>query len=129
MALTNSRIKAAKPRPLNYKIADGGGMYLLVKKNGHKYWRLDYRFRDKRKTLALGVYPEVSLKDAREKRRQARLLLENDQDPGEARKEEKRARQMNRFEDVACQWWEHCRDTWTPHHVRLQTNGTDLRLD
>lgn len=128
MALTNSRIKAAKPRPLNYKIADGGGMYLLVKKNGHKYWRLDYRFRDKRKTLALGVYPEVSLKDAREKRRQARLLLENDQDPGEARKEEKRARQMNRFEDVACQWWEHCRDTWTPHHAarvlkRLEDNA------
>ena len=57
-------------------------MYLLVKRNGHKYWRLDYRFRGKRKTLALGVYPQVGLKDAREKRRQAKACLSNDQDPG-----------------------------------------------
>ena len=101
MALTNTRIKAAKPRSIDYKIADGGGMYLLVKKNGHKYWRLDDRFRGKRKTLVLGVYPEISLRDARDKRRQARIQLEKDQDPGEIRKEEKQASQINHFEDVA----------------------------
>ncbi len=128
MTLTNTRIKAAKPQTGNYKMADGGGMYLLVKKNGHKYWRLDYRFCGKRKTLALGVYPEVSLKDAREKRRQARLQLEKGRDPGEIRKEVKRAVQTNRFRDVALQWWEHCRDTWTPDHAarvlkRLEDNA------
>ncbi|MDE0411646.1 MAG: tyrosine-type recombinase/integrase [Gammaproteobacteria bacterium] len=127
MPLTNTHIKAAKPHSSNYKMADGGGMYLLVKKNGHKYWRLDYRFRGKRKTLALGVYPDVSLKDAREKRRQARLQLEKGRDPGEVRKEEKQARQVDDFEAVARQWWEHCRDTWTPDHAarvlkRLEDN-------
>lgn len=128
LALTNTHIKAAKSRSGNYKMADGGGMYLLVKKNGHKYWRLDYRFRGKRKTLALGVYPEISLKDAREKRRQARLQLEKGRDPAEIRKEEKLARQVDEFEAVARQWWEHCRDTWTPDHAanvlrRLETNA------
>lgn len=127
MALTNSQIKGAKPRSSGYKMADGSGMYLLVKKSGHKYWRLDYRFRGKRKTLALGVYPEVSLKNAREKRRQAKIHLENDQDPSQIRKEEKRASQTNHFEDVARHWWEHSRGTWTPRHAarvlkRLENN-------
>ena len=128
MTLVNTQIKTAKPRSNDYKMADGGGMYLLVKRNGHKYWRLDYRFRGKRKTLALGVYPQVGLKNAREKRRKARIHLENDQDPGAVRKEEKRAMQMNRFEDIARQWWEHCRGTWSPDHAarvlkRLEDNA------
>ena len=127
MALVGIQIKKAKPCSKDYKMTDGGGMYLLVKKNGHKYWRLDYRFRGKRKTFALGIYPEVSLKDAREKRRQAKIHLGNDQDPGEVRKEERRVRQINHFEDVARQWWEHCRGTWTPRHAarvlkRLEDN-------
>ncbi len=117
MKLTNTHIKAAKARSSTYKMADGGGMYLLVKNNGHKYWRLDYRFRGKRKTLAFGVYPEVSLKDAREKRRKARIQLENGLDPGEVRREEKQALQVNNFEAIARQWWEHYKDTWTPIHA------------
>ena len=68
MTLVNSQIKQAKPLDTDYKMVDGEGMYLLVKRNGSKYWRMDYRFRGKRKTLALGVYPNISLKDAREKR-------------------------------------------------------------
>ncbi len=128
MALVNVQIKEAKPRDADYKMADGGGMYLLVKKNGHKYWRLDYRFHGKRKTLALGVYPEVSLKEARERRHQAKALLGNNQDPGEIRKEEKLARQANNFKDVARQWWEHQKGTWTPHYAnrvlkRLEDNA------
>jgi len=62
MALVNSRIKEASPGVTDYKMADGGGMYLLIKKNGYKYWRLDYRFGGKQKTLPLGLYPEVSFK-------------------------------------------------------------------
>ncbi|MDE0410708.1 MAG: tyrosine-type recombinase/integrase [Gammaproteobacteria bacterium] len=128
MPLTNSRIKAAKPRSSDYRIADNGGLFLLVKTNGSKYWRLDYRFRGKRNTLALGVYPLVSLKDAREKRRQAKIYLEADRDPSEVRKEERRARQMDRFEDVARQWWEHYKEVWTPKHAanvfrRLEANA------
>ena len=108
-------------------MADGGGMYLLVNKSGHKYWRLDYRFQGKRKTLALGVYPEISLKHAREKRRKARIQLENDQDPSEVRKEEKQVKQMNLFKDVAFLWWEHNKETWSLGHAvrvlkRLENN-------
>ena len=117
MALNNTQIKAAKPGARDYKMADGSGMYLLVKANGSKYWRLDYRFRGKRNTLALGVYPQVSLKKAREKQRRARMHLENDRSPSEVRKEEKRAMQVDDFEAVARRWWEHCKDTWTPKHA------------
>ena len=127
MPLTQTRIKAAKSRTSAYKMADGGGMYLLIQKNGRKYWRLDYRFRGKRKTLALGVYPEVSLKHAREKRRKARAQLESGQDPSDARKEDKRAMGKNLFRDVAYLWWEHNKGSWGPGHVlrvrkRLENN-------
>ena len=127
MALTNTQIKAAKPDSRDYRLADGQGMYLLVKQNGHKYWRLDYRFRGKRNTLALGVYPEISLQEARERRRGARIHLQNDRDPSEVRKEEKRVKQMNLFKDVAYLWWEHNKESWSSGHVlrvqkRLENN-------
>ena len=63
MALTDTRIRNAKPQAQPYKLSDGGGMYLLVTPKGASYWRLDYRFAGKRRTLALGIYPNrVSLK-------------------------------------------------------------------
>ena len=61
MRLTDTRIRNAKPQVKAYKLSDGGGMYLLVKPDGGRYWRLDYRFAGKRRTLALGVYPTVTL--------------------------------------------------------------------
>ncbi len=73
------------------KLADGGGMYLLVKPDGSRYWRLDYRFGGKRKTLALGVYPEVGLREARRRREAARAQLKSGQDPAAARKAASRA--------------------------------------
>lgn len=128
MALVDSRIKEAKSRNTDYKMSDGGGMYLLVKKNGNKYWRLDYRFRGKRKTLALGVYPTVTLKEAREKLRLAKAHLCNNKDPSEIRKEEKRAKLQITFEEIVYQWWEHYKDTWSPDHAdrvlkRLRDNA------
>lgn len=63
--LTEIAISQAKPSEKPCKLTDGGGMYLLVDTKGGKYWRLDYRFAEKRKTLALGIYPEQSLKEAR----------------------------------------------------------------
>jgi len=64
--LTATAVNQAKPKPKPYSLSDGGGMYLLINSTA-KYWRYDYRFAGKRKTLALGVYPATSLKQAREK--------------------------------------------------------------
>ena len=88
------------------KHTDGGGMYLLVNAGG-KYWRMDYRFADKRKTLALGVYPEVSLANARQRREKARELLADGIDPSTAKREEKQAKAdaaAHTFALVAREW-------------------------
>ena len=74
MSLTDTAIRNAKPKEKPYKLTDGKGMYVLVKQAG-KYIRLDYRFGGKRKTLALSVYPNVTLKEARETRDEARKLI------------------------------------------------------
>ena len=105
--LTDTAIKSTKPKDTPYKLSDGGGMYLLVKPNGGKYWHLAYRFNNKQKLLSLGVYPEVSLKDARKKREDAKKLLAQNIDPSEAKKEEKRLsilQAANTFEIVANEW-------------------------
>ena len=87
MPLTNTVISNAKPQEKAYKLSDKDGMYLLVHPNGSKYFRLDYRFAGKRKTLALGVYPEISLKDAREKMYTIKKQINDGIDPGESRKQ------------------------------------------
>jgi len=109
MPLTDAAANQAKPRDKDYKLADGGGMFLLVKKDGSKYWRLKYRFDGKEKLLALGVYPAVSLANARRKMMEAKLTLANGEDPGELRKGQKRSQRMtsaNAFELIAREWWE-----------------------
>ncbi|SUC32969.1 Putative prophage CPS-53 integrase [Providencia rettgeri] len=75
MALTDAKIRAAKPDVKSYKLTDGAGLHLLVHTNGSKYWRLRYRHLGKEKTLALGLYPGVSLSEARLKRDEARKLI------------------------------------------------------
>ena len=93
MALTDTFTKNTKHtgKPAGDKHTDGGGMYLLVNPSG-KYWRMDYRFADKRKTLALGVYPQVSLAKARQRREKAREQLADGIDPSIAKREEKQAK-------------------------------------
>jgi integrase len=106
MALTDITIKAAKPKDKTYKLSDGEGMYLLVTSTG-KYWRFDYRFLAKRKTLAIGVYPTISLSDARERRNEARKSLANNVDPSELKVSERKAAIRNAsvtFELVAREW-------------------------
>lgn len=86
MALNDKAVAAAKPREKAYKMTDGGGLYLEVLPSGAKSWRLKYRFGGKEKRLAFGLYPVVSLKDAREHAHEARKLLVNGADPGEVKK-------------------------------------------
>ncbi len=71
MALSARQIQTAKPKDKEYKLSDERGLYLLVKPNGARYWRMKYRFAGKEKKLSIGVYPDVSLADARVKRDEA----------------------------------------------------------
>ena len=110
MALTDTFVRQVKHtgKPAGDKHTDGGGMYLLVKAGG-RYWRLDYSHAAKRKTLALGVYPEVSLAEARDRRSAARKLLANEIDPSTAKKEHRQAKAdsaANTFEALARIWLE-----------------------
>lgn len=85
--LTETQVCDLKPLRYSRKITDGRGLYLLVASNGGRYWRYDYRFEGKRKTLALGVYPDVSLRKARERHQEARGLLASDIDPSNRKRE------------------------------------------
>ena len=107
MPLSAVQVKNAAPNEKAYKLTDERGMYLLVQANGSKLWRLNYRFAGKFKTLALGIYPDVSLSDARDKRDDARKLIANGVDPSHTRQMEKAAVRMgadNSFEEVAREW-------------------------
>lgn len=107
MALTDTFIRQAKPsKPTGDKHFDGGGMCLLVKPAG-KYWRMEYRFLGKRKTLALGVYPAVSLASARKRRDEVQQMLAEGIDPAQAKRDTKQAKvaaTAQTFEAVARQW-------------------------
>lgn len=90
--LTDTKVKNAKPGERPYKLGDGGWLYLLVKPSGARLWRMAYRYAGREKLLALGAYPEVSLKEAREKRDAERARLRSGFDPGEVRKVERLTR-------------------------------------
>ena len=120
MPLTATAVKNAKPGEKTYKLSDGKGMYLLVNPQGSRYWRLKYRYGGKEKVLALGVFPDVSLAEAREAAAKAKAQLRNDEDPGLIRKLKKREKLLsaeNHFEAVALEWWEHQKGRWTDQHA------------
>lgn len=126
MALTDTFVKQVKPTPkaAGDKYTDGGGMYLLVKEAG-KYWRMDYRFAGKRKTLALGTYPEVSLAKARQKREIARQRLADGLDPIDEKRREKLIAansSANTFEVVARQWLTKTEASRSENTTRKVTN-------
>ena len=117
MPLTDIRIRSAKPREKAYKLFDNGGLYLEVATAGSKYWRWKYRYAGKEKRLAFGVYPDVSLRAAREKRDVARQQLSNGIDPSEARKAEKVAQAgAESFESVAREWFAKFSPGWVDSH-------------
>ncbi len=118
--LTASQVKTAKPREKPYKLADGGGMFLLVNPNGTKYWRLKYRVHGKEKMLALGVYPKVTLAEARGKRETARKQLKDGLDPMAEKQEAQRQSLLqseDSFKALAHEWHEMKRDMWSPKHA------------
>ncbi len=120
MVLTNTAIQKAKPKEKQYKMTDGRGLFLLVSPNGGKWWRLRYSFKGKEKQISLGVYPEVSLKDARDRREEARSLLSDKIDPSEDRKAQKAADAMgaeNSFEVIAREWLKVTSSKWVPSYL------------
>jgi len=117
--LTDTAIRNAKASAKAVKLSDEKGLFLLVTAAGGKWWRLKYRFGGKEKLLSLGTYPDVSLRDARERRDSARKLLADGVDPGEHRKAKKQARAdlaANSFEVVAREWFAKFEPTWTEGH-------------
>jgi len=130
MSLTDTAIRNAKAKKKPYKLSDEKGLYLLVNKTG-KYFRFDYRYAGKRKTLALGVYPDVKLADAREKRNDSRRLLQNNVDPAQYRKETKAMQQeqaTNSFEAVSREWFTKNKHVWTEGHSRTIIRRLELNI-
>jgi len=120
MKLNELKIKSLKSKAKPFKVTDGHGLYIEVMPNGAKYWRMNYRFNDKQKRLAFGVYPRVTLKEAREKREAARKLLDVGNDPSEVKKLAKleiKGKYANNFEAMAREWYEQNMHTWKPEHA------------
>ncbi len=125
MALTSKQIEAAKPKDKDYKLSDGEGMFLLVKKSGSKYWRLKYRLLGKEKTLSLGVYPQINLSTARIEKSKARLLLDQGIDPSAKKKADKKQVRLNtenNFKAIALEWFHiHQKDKVERHKSRVKS--------
>lgn len=118
MALTDTKIRALKPGAKPQKIADGGGLYLLSHPNGGRYWRFKYRWAGKEKLLALGVYPDVPLRRARELRDEARALVAAGRDPAQERREAQAQRlALDSFEVVAREWYGRYSPQWAESHA------------
>lgn len=119
MPLTDAAIRKAKPADKPIRMFDEKGLYLEVAPSGGKLWRLKYRYAGKEKRLSFGVYPDVSLADARERREEARKILANGNDPGEVRKAQKATkveRAANSFEVIAREWFADREAGWSPSH-------------
>lgn len=128
MALNARQVETSKPKEKEYKLSDERGLYLLVKPNGSRYWRMKYRFGGKEKKLALGVYPDVSLADARGRRDDARKLLAEDIDPAEKKKLNKLTRKIsseNTFQALALEWHQHKARSWATSTAEWAMEGLE----
>lgn len=115
--LSVSAIRNAKPDAKARKLFDGLGLYLLVTPNGGKWWRWKYRFGGKERLLSFGTYPEVGVREARDKRDVARKLIAAGVDPGVERKIEKAKRGAETFEGVGREWLEKFSGGWAESHA------------
>jgi integrase len=129
--LTAVEVRNAKPRGKPYKLFDGAGLYLEVTPNGARYWRLKYRFGGKEKRLALGVYPRVSIAEARERRDGAHRLLRDGGDPSalkQAAKREAKLSEGSAFRIVAEEWISKQRSRWQPGHAEAVARSLDMNI-
>jgi hypothetical protein len=113
-SLTDVQLRTAKPGSKPYKLADGGGLHLLITPDGAKYWRMNYRFEGIQRTLAFGKYPDISLAAARKARAAAREQINAGIDPAQAKriaKINKATADANTFETVAREWHANKRET------------------
>ena len=124
--LTELSIKQAKPKEKQYKLTDGEGMYLRVYPNGSKYWQLQYWCDGKQKILSFGVWPNISLKEARDKRFAAKKIIKEGIDPNDEKKErlevqssereKEKIRKISTFQIVAHEWFSRQSTQWTERH-------------
>jgi integrase len=118
--LTDILVRNAKPSAKTFKMYDSAGLYLEISPSGGKWWRFKYRYLKKEKRLSLGVYPEITLKRARERRDEMRRLLAEGIDPSNNRKAikaDQNNRIANSFELVAREWFEKNQESWVPNHA------------
>ena len=128
--LTDVQPRTAKPRAKPYKLTDGGGLYLLIKPEGAKYWRMGYRFAGTERLLAFGKYPEITLAEARGKRAAARKLLNDNVDPSRHKKDNERAlndANANTFEKLAREWHSNKLPSW--HATTAKDTLRRLEID
>ena len=123
--LTDTKIKQAKPKEKNYKLFDGGGLFLLISKAGGKHWKLKYKFNAKEQLLTFGAYPEITLLKARELREENKQLIANGINPSELKKQTKKLQKQesiknqNTFKNIALERLEKIReDISEPHYKR-----------
>ncbi|MFP6814398.1 MAG: Arm DNA-binding domain-containing protein [Pseudomonadales bacterium] len=129
--LTDTAAKKAQPSAKPYRLSDEKGLYLEVRPNGSKYWRLKYRYAGKEKRLAFGVYPDTTLKQARDKRTTARDLLADGVDPGQAKRVE-RLRQKTLVDDsfgsISWEWFQKECPHWSQSHTKRVKRITEKDL-
>ena len=136
--LTELSVKQAKPKEKQYKLTDGEGMYLRVYPNGSKYWQLQYWFDGKQKILSLGVWPDVSLKEARDERFEAKKIIKVGIDPNDKRKEsleaqkiyfeKEKERETTTFRIITEEWLSRQSVLWTERHSRGVQNSLKIHV-
>ena len=129
--LTELGVRKAKPSSKPKKFSDGGGLFLLLHPSGSKYWRMKYRFIGKEKLLAFGVWPEVSLTEARKKRNEAKQLLKSGKDPSAAKKNLKvsqKVAQSNTFGSVTEEWLEIKQKEWKSPYFDDVKSSIEIHL-
>lgn len=122
--LSEVSARTVKSQEKDFKLFDGGGLFLLVTRSGGKLWHLKYRFDGKEKKLSFGAYPEISLLDARQKRDEARRQLANGIDPGAVRKAQKQTKieSTETFEVISREWYARFISSWTTGHAETIKN-------
>lgn len=131
MPLTNLQVQQTKASAKKAKLWDGGGLYLEIPPSGNKRWRLKYRFEGKEKLISLGVYPEVSLKQARARREDAKQLLEQGINPSDQRRAPippAESSDANSFETVSREWFERKKPQWTLRHSQTIIRRLELNI-